>query len=135
MKETQIALLTLLATAAPILSQEQPAQAEEITARIIGEIPDGTPTPTIPVPEFVVPAKDVLESTTHQLDDGSTVTINRIKPIDLPPPIDTDAPIPVGSIPQQFNTPRHQNTWKCTCRHRQSTGSERKRLRLSAAKT
>ena len=64
------------------------------TARIIGDIPDGTPPPPAPPkPEFVVPAQDIL-STTTQEQGGRTITIQRIKPIPLPPP-----PAPVETAP------------------------------------
>ena len=54
-------------------------------ARIVGNIPDGTPPVVLPKPGFVVPGKDVLDTTTHQ-QGGRTITIQRIKPIALPPP-------------------------------------------------
>jgi hypothetical protein len=59
---------------------------EPTTARILGEIPDGTPPPPAPPkPEFHVAARDVLSTTTHE-QGGRTITIREIKPIDLPPP-------------------------------------------------
>jgi hypothetical protein len=82
------------------------ASATLTAARIIGDIPDGTPPlPEPPKPEFVIPAKDVLEATIHQLKDGRTVTIQRIKPIDLPPPPKTVSPTPEvarASTPEQI---------------------------------
>ena len=63
------------------------------TARIIGNIPDGTPPlPTPPKPAFVVPTQDVLATTTHQ-QGGRTITIQRIKPIALPPPPEPAQPL------------------------------------------
>ncbi len=63
------------------------------TARIIGDVPDGTPPPpTPPKPDFVVPARNILSTTTHE-QGGRTITIQRIKPIPLPPP-----PAPAPSI-------------------------------------
>jgi len=57
----------------------------ENSARILGEIPDGTPPPPEPLkPEFVVQTKDILESKTHQ-QGGRKITVQRINPI--PPPI------------------------------------------------
>jgi hypothetical protein len=56
------------------------------TARILGEIPDGTPPlPAPPKPEYHVAARDVLATTTHE-QGGRTITIREIKPIALPPP-------------------------------------------------
>lgn len=60
--------------------------AAPTAARIIGNIPDGTPPPPAPPkPEFIVPAKDILDTTTHE-QEGRTITIRQIKPIALPPP-------------------------------------------------
>lgn len=70
------------------LVNAQPPQVEPTptTARIIGELPDATPPPPEPPkPEFIVPAKDILESETHQ-EGGREITIQKIEPIDLPPP-------------------------------------------------
>jgi hypothetical protein len=62
------------------------APIQPTTARIIGDIPDGTPPPpTPPKPDFVVPAQDILSTTTHE-QGGRTITIQRIKAIPLPPP-------------------------------------------------
>jgi hypothetical protein len=56
------------------------------TARILGEIPDGTPPPPAPPkPEYQVAARDVLSTATHE-QGGRTITIREIKPIALPPP-------------------------------------------------
>lgn len=56
------------------------------TARILGEIPDGTPPPPAePKPEYHVAARDILSTATHE-QGGRTITIREIKPIDLPPP-------------------------------------------------
>jgi hypothetical protein len=64
--------------------------ATPATARILGEIPDGTPPPTaLPKPEFVIPRQDILTAITHE-QGGRTITVRQIKPIALPPP-----PVPV----------------------------------------
>lgn len=56
------------------------------TARILGEIPDGTPPPPAPPkPEYQVARKDILSTATHE-QGGRTITIREIKPIALPPP-------------------------------------------------
>lgn len=63
------------------------------TARILGDIPDGTPPPPQPPkPVFIVPARDILATTTHQ-QGGRTITIRQIKPIALPPPPPPPAPV------------------------------------------
>jgi hypothetical protein len=56
------------------------------TARILGDIPDGTPPPPAPPkPKLAISNQDVLETTTHE-QGGRTITIRKIKPIALPPP-------------------------------------------------
>jgi hypothetical protein len=91
MKQPIIALAALLAATGFSYSQEQvsePAEPAPIftTARILGNIPDGTPPPpAAPKPEFIVPAKDILQTATHQ-QGGRTITLHQIKPIALPPP-------------------------------------------------
>ncbi|MCX6878740.1 MAG: hypothetical protein NTW21_33745 [Verrucomicrobia bacterium] len=63
-----------------------PAVAPPVTARILGNVPDGTPPPPAPPrPGFVVPGKDILATTTHR-QGGRTITIQRITPVALPPP-------------------------------------------------
>lgn len=100
MKKSPFVLAAMLAAAVSVRSQEtevadsrEPVVASAVTpaaARIIGTIPDGTPPPPAPPkPEYIVPAKDVLTTSTHQ-QDGRTITIRRIKPIELPPP-----PVPI----------------------------------------
>ena len=73
-----------------IAEEERPISAPDAnSARVIGDIPDGTPPPPQPLmPKFIVPAKDVLETTTHQ-QGGREITIQRIAPITLPPPAET----------------------------------------------
>jgi hypothetical protein len=96
MKTSPFVLAAMLAATAfvrsqdePIADSREPAAAPAITpttARIIGKIPDGTPPPPAPPkPEFVVSAKNILATTTHE-QGGRTITIRQIKPIDLPPP-------------------------------------------------
>jgi hypothetical protein len=96
MKTIPLVFVAVLATAATVRSQEtEAADSREsttapvtsiTTARILGNIPDGTPPPPEPPkPKFIVPSKDILSTTTHE-QGGRTITIQRIKPIDLPPP-------------------------------------------------
>lgn len=67
------------------------------TARILGEIPDGTPPPPQPPkPEYRIAERDVLSTVTHQ-QGGRTITIRQIKPIALPPP---PAPAP-AAVPSE----------------------------------
>jgi hypothetical protein len=87
--------VAVMALATSVRSQEEEAApsggspvppAIPTAARIIGNIPDGTPPlPQPPKPKFIVPARDILATTTQQ-QGGRTITLNRIKPIALPPP-------------------------------------------------
>jgi len=64
------------------------------TARIVGDIQDGTPArPQAHRPEFVASERDVLESKVHE-QEGRTITVQKIKPVALPPP---PAPLPRSS--------------------------------------
>lgn len=85
MKSAPLVFAATLAAAGFIHSQDQSAPV--VTAAcILGDIPDGTPPPAAtPQPEFVVPAKDILQTTTHH-QGGRTITLRQIKPIALPPP-------------------------------------------------
>ena len=90
-------IIPVLFTAVPLAhSQENPSSvssefekvtlAEPTAARILGEIPDGTPPqPAAPKPEYHVAVRDVLSTVTHE-QGGRTITIREIKPIALPPP-------------------------------------------------
>lgn len=85
----------LLAAATLAHSQEKlssvsrevaPEPVTSTAARIIGDIPDGTPPPPQPPkPEFVVSSRDVLDKKTYQ-QGGRSITFQRIAPIALPPP-------------------------------------------------
>jgi len=66
----------------------------QTTARILGTIPDGTPPPPAPPKqEYVILNKDILRTTSQQ-QGGRTVTIRKIKPIDLPLPPPPAEPVP-----------------------------------------
>ena len=79
------------------------ASATPTTARIIGDIPDGTPPlPEPPKPEFVVSARDVLDKKTYQ-QGGRSITFQRIAPIDLPPP-PTAVAVEENQIPLERGT-------------------------------
>jgi hypothetical protein len=70
----------------PVSGEFESAPATITTARILGEIPDGTPPPpALPKPVYLVAARDILSTATHE-QGGRTITIREIKPIALPPP-------------------------------------------------
>lgn len=92
MKSLSPFFLTFIAATALAHSQDEPvtdasvATAVPTAARILGEIPDGTPLPPAePKPEYHVAKSDILGTTTHE-QGGRTITIQQIKPIALPPP-------------------------------------------------
>jgi len=95
MKPLPLVLVAVMALAASVRSQEEenaPSGGSPVppaiptAARIIGNIPDGTPPPPQPPkPKFIVSARDIL-ATTNQQQGGRTITLHRIKPIALPPP-------------------------------------------------
>ena len=95
MKQTTRLFLVLIATATLVRAQEAqgtPEQESETTlatptsARIVGEIPDGSPPPPVPTKAgFQVAARDVISTASHE-QGGRTITIREIKPIALPPP-------------------------------------------------
>jgi hypothetical protein len=93
-----LALFAALATTALVHAQDKPSavsSATPTTARILGEIPDGTPPPPEPPkPKFIVPAKDILETTTHQ-QGGRQITVRKITPIPLPPPPQVAPPLAI----------------------------------------
>jgi hypothetical protein len=102
MRTAPIVFVAAMALAASVHSQvsdavdsPEPAPvpvAAPLTARLLDSIPDGTPPPPAPPkPEFIVPAEDVLQATTHE-QGGRTITIREIKPIALPPPPAPAAP-------------------------------------------
>ena len=69
----------------PVELKIQPAPAPT-TARVIGDLPDGTPPPPEPPkPAFIVATKDILDTEIHE-EGGRKITIQEINPIDLPPP-------------------------------------------------
>lgn len=96
MKSIPRIIPVLLAAASLAHSQDEPksvfrestaAPVTLATARILGEIPDGTPPPpAAPKPEFNIAKRDVLAKTTHE-QGGRTITIRQIKPLALLPPL------------------------------------------------
>jgi len=92
MKSLSPVLLTLIAATALVHAQDEivsdasVSTAVSTTARILGEIPDGTPPPPAPPkPEYQIAENDVLSTKSHE-QGGRTITIREIKPIALPPP-------------------------------------------------
>jgi len=111
MKTLPVALFVALVGSLLVRSQDVPVAptresavvpvATPTTARSIGDIPDGTPLPPQPPkPVFVVPARDIL-ATTSQPQGGRTITIQKIKPIALPPPPEP-APPPLAAADPAF---------------------------------
>ena len=95
--------LALLPILSPAHSQEAASGSPEklgnppTSARILGDLPDGTPpSPEPPKPEFIVAAKDILESKTHQ-QGGRKITVQRIRPIALPEPLKREPTITPAS--------------------------------------
>ena len=89
MKPIPLVFLAAMASAPLVFSQEE---ISPTTARVLGDLPDGTPPlPEPPKPSFIVPAKDILETETIQ-QGGRTITLQEIKPIELPPPAMAPAP-------------------------------------------
>ena len=75
-------------------SESTPLPSQAI---LLNAIPDGTPVAeSAPVPEHEVKPADVLESRSI-IQDGRTITIQEIKPIDLPPPPE-ESPIAPAAI-------------------------------------
>ena len=86
-------------------SPAMPAAAGPIVptvARILGNIPDGTPPPPAPPkPKLAISSKDVLQTTTHE-QGGRTITIRKIKPIALPPPPEPVMPQASAELDAEF---------------------------------
>jgi hypothetical protein len=101
MKCQSFPLFALLATTVFLRSEpEQPALPTQ--AILLNEIPDGTPAPEpAPVPEYEVKPADVLESCSIE-QDGRTITIQEIKPIDLPPPPGGPSRPPAATVTPAF---------------------------------
>ncbi len=100
MKPTILACFAITASSALLLAQVEDAP-EPSTTRLLGPLNDGTPPPPEPQkPAFIVPARDILESKTVQ-QGGREITIQKIKPIALPPRPQAPAPI-------DFNDPAIQ---------------------------
>jgi hypothetical protein len=76
-----------------VRAKDEPSAAT--SARILGEIPDGTPPPPEPPkPKFIIPAKDVLHTKIHH-QGGRQITVRKITPIQLPPPPQIAPPLDI----------------------------------------
>jgi hypothetical protein len=96
MKQKSFPLIALLASTALLRSEIEPT-APLSSPILLNEIPDGSPAPEpAPVPGYEVKPSDILDSRSVE-QDGRTITIQEIKPIDLPPPPEEnpDPPAPV----------------------------------------
>lgn len=101
MKLPPFVFLATLGLAIAVHSQDakstikiEPAPFPASTAHILGTIRDGTPPPPeAPKPEFIVPTKDILDTTVIE-QGGRTITLREIKPIALPPPPPAFVPVP-----------------------------------------
>lgn len=96
MKSLYLSLVWLaplaMADTIPNEVQNQPTSATTIP-RILGALQDGTPLQPEPAkPKFIVPAKDILETKTHQ-QGGREITVQKINPIALPPAPEAPAPV------------------------------------------
>ena len=82
-----IIVLIIASTAFAHGEQEKiPTPRSPTPARILGDIPDGTPPPPAPPePPFIVAKRDIVSTTTHP-QGGRTITVRQIKPIALPAP-------------------------------------------------
>ena len=79
----------------------QITQTSPTAARIIGDLPDGTPPPPEPAkPAFIVAARDILDTEIHE-EGGRKIIIQEINPIDLPPP-------PLAAPPADQSDPAFQ---------------------------
>ena len=86
MQPIRLVLLAALACLSTASSQDEKAATAPAIARIIGDLPDGTPPPPEPPkPRFIVPAQDILDTQIHQ-QGGRKIIVQKISPIDLPPP-------------------------------------------------
>lgn len=80
----------------------EPQPSAITTARILGDLPDGTPpTPEPPKPEFIVQPKDILETKIHE-QGGRKIIVQKITPIALPPPP------PIAAAPVDIDNPAIQ---------------------------
>ena len=88
MKSLPLLAALLIASGAPAqeIAKLPDAQPASTTSRLLGPLADGTPPPpSPPKPPYTTRRSDVLDSKTVS-EGGRSVTLQRIKPLDLPPP-------------------------------------------------
>ena len=91
MKTITLLLLPIFGCVTAVLAEtERPAPT---TARVIGDLPDGTPPPPEPPkPAFIVASKDILDTQIHE-QGGRKITVQKINPSALPPPPMAEPPL------------------------------------------
>ncbi len=102
-----------LCSSSGLAAEQQAPDTEPTTARVIGDLQDGTPPdPEPPKPAFIVPPEDILETTVHE-QDGRKIIVQEIQPIALPaatvepPTVDQASPSFQDHIAQMGeNSPR-----------------------------
>jgi hypothetical protein len=106
MKLISIIIPALLAASLLVRSQEEvslisrESATAPVSARILGDIPDGTPPlPEPPKPGFIVAARDVLDVKTYQ-EGGRAITFQRITP---PPLVDVPETRPAAETIQEVS--------------------------------
>jgi hypothetical protein len=76
--------------------ERNPSAPEVTTARVLGNIPDGTPPPPEPPkPRFIVANKNVIDTEIHQ-QGGREIIVREINPISLPPPPPAASPVDIS---------------------------------------
>ncbi len=96
MKPISLVFLAALFSTIYVFSQDEETADlhEATTARILGDLPDGSSPPAEPAkPPYIVPAADILRTETHQ-QGGRHITIQQINPIELPLPPRANVPLP-----------------------------------------
>ncbi len=79
-------VLILLLIGPSVRSEDVQEARFPTTARVLGVLADGTPPAPAPSkPQYVAAASDILQTQTHR-QGGRDITVQKIKPIALPPP-------------------------------------------------
>lgn len=87
MKTNFISLIVIQVLLIALNAQVSESDSPSTAARIVGELPDGTPTaPEPPKAEFIISAEHIIDSKTIQ-QGGRKITVQQIVPIALPEPV------------------------------------------------